>query len=398
MSTQPLNILMIGPYPFEPGKIVGGIEAVTSALVPALAAHEQVAKVTVLCHHQGETATRRERVSEKLEILYVRGQQRMRLVTRSILDVWQARRLVAELRPDVVHGHGLGRRGDLAVQLSAAPVITVHGLPQREARLNVGHSLKRRLRAQVADATYERVLRRARVVVSISEYDARTLQQLVRGQRVSIPNPIAAEFFAPAPPRDGDHILFAGVMSRRKNLEGLLNGFALVRKAVAGARLVVVGPTPDPVYAAEVRARVGQLGLGEAVEFVGHVENERLIAELRGCGAVALFSHEETAPTIIAQALALGKPVVASRVGGVPEMVVDGETGFLVAPGDEQALAERLATLIQLPKLRREMGERGREAARQRYESSAVASRTIEAYRLALSPVYVAQQAQRSII
>lgn len=391
-----LQVMMVSPYPLEAGKVVGGIEAVVSALAPELAAQDQIARVTVLCFHQGEAPSRTERVSEKLQICYVRGQRRLRLLTRSFLDVLYARRLARQIGVDVVHGHGLGRRGDVAIQISPASVITVHGLVHREAEL-AGASLKSRVRSRLAAATMRRVLRQARVVISISDYDARSLEGLVRGRRVSIPNPIAREFFAEAPATNGAHILFAGVLTRRKNVEGLLSALALARARVPGARLLILGPAPDPEYAREIRALVGRLRLEDAVEFAGHVENERLVRELRACGAVALFSHEETSPTILAQAMAVGKPVVASRVGGIPEMVADGESGFLVEPGDTHGLAERLVELIESPELRLRMGAYAQAIARQRYEPAAVARRTVEAYRLALSPAHaLGNMAQRS--
>ncbi len=386
MSRQGIHILMIGPYPLEPGKVVGGIEAVTSALVPALAAQEQVAKVTMLCFRQDIAAARREQVSEKLQVLHVKGQQKLRLISRSLFNVWQARRLMAELQPDIVHGHGIGRQADVTIQLTNSPEITVHGLVHREAALLNDQSLKGQFRRRVVEQTVERILSQARVVISISDYDARSLAGMIRGQRVSVPNPIAAEFFAAGPSFEGSDVLFAGVLSPRKNPEGLLNAFAKVRQRIPTARLVIVGPQPNPTYTQKIREQVHTLQLDDAVTFVGHVENDELIARLRACAVLALFSHEETSPTIIAQALALGKPVVASRVGGIGEMITDGETGYLVDPGDEHALADRLALLLESPRLRRLMGSAGHDIACSRYESGAVARRTIDAYQLALSP------------
>ena len=114
----------------------------------------------------------------------------------------------------------------------------------------------------------------------------------------------------------------------------LLNAFAQVRQAVPEARLIMVGPHPDPDYAQTVQDRVTSLALGDSVDIVGFVDNDRLRHEIASARAVVLFSREETAPTIIAQAMAAGKPVVAARVGGVPEMVNDGESGFVVESED----------------------------------------------------------------
>ena len=103
-----LKVLMIGPYPLEPGIVHGGLESATSALVPALAAQDDIDNVAVLCFHDGEASTDYRRAGPKVEVYYVRGQDRLRSITGSFLDVRKARKLVAELKPDIVHGQGLG--------------------------------------------------------------------------------------------------------------------------------------------------------------------------------------------------------------------------------------------------------------------------------------------------
>ena len=381
-----LKVLMIGDYPLEPGMVHGGIESVTSALVPALAAQDDIDNVAVLRFHTGEAPTDYRRAGPKVEVYYVRGQDRLRTNTGSFLDVRKARKLVAELKPDIVHGQGIGWYGDIAVKCSPNSVVTVHGLPHVEIRLSARTTFRDKLRVKPIDALVRRVLRRAKVAISISKYDTQELGRLIKGTPVSIANPTGLEFFALAPSRPSEpRLLFAGVLVPRKNLEGLLNAFAQVRQAVPGARLIMVGPHPDPDYAQTVQDRVTSLALGDSVDIVGFVDNDRLRQEIATARAVVLFSREETAPTIIAQAMAAGKPVIATRVGGVPEMMNDGESGFVVESEDETALAERMLTLLNDQDLCLRMGARGHELALRRFNPDAVARQTVEAYRIALN-------------
>ncbi len=380
-----LKVLMIGAYPLEPDAVHGGIESVTSTLVPALAAHDDIDSVTVLRFHQGEASTDERYLGDKVRICYVSGQARFRTITGSFLDVRKARRLMTSVRPDVVHGQDIGTNGDIAVKCSQHSVVTVHGLPHVEIRLSAQQTFRNRLRIKPIDAMVRRVLRRAKVVISISKYDADQLGNLANATRVSIANPTAAEFFALAPSGVTEQrLLFAGVVSERKNLEGLLKAFAIAYKAVPGARLVMVGPQPDSDYAATVRGLVASLGLTQCVDIAGLVDNHRLGQEIAAARAVVLFSREETAPTIIAQAMAAGKPVIASAVGGVSEMVVDGETGLLVDSGDETALADRMRVLLDDQDLCLRMGALGHERALHRYSPEVIAQRTVDAYRTAL--------------
>ena len=381
-----LNVLILGPYPENPERIVGGVEAVNNALVAALAAHPDVNQITVgvTCRrHQARPARRiNEKVSVRtIPLPFVSGDS----VIHSAQALPAVRHLINTIKPDVVHAHGIDRQGDIATQLGMPSVVTVHGLVHMEARLGA-KGLPGKLKVMVFDAMVKRVLQRANVVISISEYDATSLSNLVGGRRISISNPIGAEFFAPFPePQLHPTLFFAGVMRPRKNVTGLVNAFAQVRNAIPNARLVIAGPMPEPDYAAQVRGLVETHKLQDAVSFLGHVSNEQLLDAMRQSAALALFSFEETSPTVIAQALAVGRPVVASNVGGIPEMVQEGYTGFLVEPADEATLARRLIQLLSDLPQSRVMGIQGRQFAQQRYEPSAVAQQTVEAYRTAIN-------------
>src|SRR4051794_1603885 len=114
--TVGMRVLMIGAYPVEPGVVRGGIEAVTSTLVPALAERDDIDQVTVLRFHNGEAAVEYRREGPKVDVYYMRGQDRLRTITGSFLDLRKARKLIAELKPDVVHGQEIGCFGDIAVR------------------------------------------------------------------------------------------------------------------------------------------------------------------------------------------------------------------------------------------------------------------------------------------
>ncbi len=380
-----LKVLMIGAYPLEPGVVHGGVESATSTLVPALAERDDIDSVTVLRFHHGEASTDYRREAPKVHIYYVRGQYRWRMITRSFLDLRKARKLIAELNPDVVHGQEIGVNSDIAVRCSPNGVVTVHGITYVETHLYHEPSLRTTLRARLIHNVARRVLRRAKVVISISKYDAEELSGLTRGARVSIANPTAAEFFALAPSAPtAPRLLFAGGIIPLKNPLGLVNAFALALRAVPDARLILIGPQPDAAYVKLIRDRVADLGLTDSVDIVGFADNERLLQEIAMARAVVLFSRQENAPTIISQAMAAGKPVVASRVGGVPEMVDDGHTGFLVESEDEAALADRLARVLDDQHLCLRMGSRAHEIALTRFTPEAVAESTVQAYRTAL--------------
>jgi glycosyltransferase involved in cell wall biosynthesis len=382
-----LKVLLVGPYPMEDGKVIGGVESVVSTLAPALAAQEDIAQVTVLHFRRGLTDPHRRAIGDKLQVWHLPAQN-LAVLTRTMWDVRTARQIVKELQPDVVHGQGADRHGYIATRIGAASVVTIHGLWYVEARMTAQGRPQGLLRAWLIENMVGAVLRRARVVISISGYDLSMLRAMIRGRTVSICNPVPDIYFAnSSPPAASARILYGGLVIPRKNLEGLFRAFATVQKAVPAAHLVVAGPTPDPTYLRVVTELARSLGVEDKITFTGLLSSAQLIEEMRACCAVVLFSHQETSPTILGQALAMGRPVVSSRVGGVDEMIIDGETGYVIEPGDELALAERLVTLLHSPELCTSMGERGHAFARSRYEPSVVARQTVVAYRLAMDLV-----------
>lgn len=381
-----LKVLMIGDYPLEPGVVHGGIESVTSVLVPALAAQDDIDNVAVLRFHTGEASTDYRRVGPKVEVYYVRGHDRLRTITGSFRDVRKARKLVAALKPDIVHGQEIGLSGDIAVKCGPNAVITVHGLVTRRDQDVCSNEVPRQATSQAG---------RCPGPAGAAPRPSGHLDSELRhaGTRPNDPRhpgkhcqSTGLEFFALAPSGPSEpRLLFAAALSPLKNALGLVNAFAQVRQAVPEARLILAGPHPDPDYAQAVQDRVASLALGDSVDIVGLLDNDRLRHEIATARAVVLFSRREVSPTIIAQAMAAGKPVVASRVGGVPEIVNEAESGFVVESEDETALAERMLTLLNDQDLCLRMGARGHELALCRFNPEAIAAQTVQAYRTALN-------------
>jgi glycosyltransferase involved in cell wall biosynthesis len=152
-----------------------------------------------------------------------------------------------------------------------------------------------------------------------------------------------------------------------KEHELLLAAVRRVVDAVPRARLVVVG---EGERRAGLEARAAALGLGEAVVFAGYRSDVPQV--LAALDVLTLASSAvECFPISLLEAMATGLPAVCTDVGGVAEILVDGETGFLVASRDETALADRLTTLAADAGLRRRMGDAGRARVRERFTLTA---------------------------
>jgi glycosyltransferase involved in cell wall biosynthesis len=207
-----------------------------------------------------------------------------------------------------------------------------------------------------------------------------------RSRIVVLPYPLDTERFSPSPDEAAvpqHSVLFVGRMDWRKGLETLARAAAAILSAAPTATLDIVGGETPGVTAARVLAYI-PAELHERVVFWGHVAHADLPAHYRRAAVCVVPSRWDNSPNTVYEAMGCGTPVIASRVGGIPELVVDGETGLLVPPSHPAALAEAVTTLLADPDRRARMGCTARAQALARFESATIAAQTLELYRQAL--------------
>jgi glycosyltransferase involved in cell wall biosynthesis len=166
-------------------------------------------------------------------------------------------------------------------------------------------------------------------------------------------------------------ILYTGVLIPRKGVHHLINAFVCVTQDFLQARLVIAGREEDKIYAAELKQQVKRLGLDGHVRFVGEMPQAELATWMHRAGVFVLPSISEGLGRVVIEAMATGTPVIGSHVGGIPEMVHDGATGFLVPPEDEAALAEKIRWVFEQPERTREMGRDARAFAEKFFSTRA---------------------------
>jgi glycosyltransferase involved in cell wall biosynthesis len=191
-----------------------------------------------------------------------------------------------------------------------------------------------------------------------------------RAQVVVLPNPVPLPAAAAASQAPG-RILFLGRIEQAKGVYELLQACALLAPRFPDLRLVLGGSGELD----QVRRRADELGLGARVELPGWIGPRERTAELERAAVFCLPSHAEGLPMAMLEAMAAGKAVVASKVGAIPEAIMDGDNGLLVAPGDSQALAAALASVLADAALRERLGRRARATVEQHYSLDAVGAR-----------------------
>jgi glycosyltransferase involved in cell wall biosynthesis len=271
--------------------------------------------------------------------------------------------LLPSLGVDHVHLHFANQATHSALFLKAMTSLTYSFTPQAQDFLvDLG-----------SPELLKELCREAEFVVTACDYAKKELVRLCpdsEAKMVRIYNGIDPAHYSPARPmpQQGQlRVVTVGRLIEFKGFHHLLNAMALVRKEGVHVDLELMGDGP---WRERLEKQVKELHLGTQVTFHGTVNMEQMKAGFRRADAFALacIADEKGAtdmlPTVITEAMLSRLPVVSSRVAGVPEQVIDGETGFLTEPGDEIALARALVRLATEPGLAVELGEGGERHAK----------------------------------
>jgi glycogen(starch) synthase len=335
---------------------MGGVEVMATTLLPAL--RERGHDFLVITTRDPDDLPDEARFAGipvyRFPFRRALGDRDVRLLTQ--IRVQFAKRVQA-FEPDLIHLHFVGPSALLLQQSASA----------RDRPLLV--ALRRSYSYSEQDALIRATLRAATWVVAVSaavldearrqvpEITARSSVILnSRGMPALLPSPLPFE-----PPR----LLCLGRLVRDKGFDVALRAFATVVERFPTSRLLIAG---DGVEQPALEARAASLGIASAVEFVGWVNPEEVPGLLNAATAVLMPSRTEGLPQVALQAAQMARPIVATAVGGLPEVVVDGETGILVEPEDSQALAVATARLLEQPETARRMGAAGRRRAQEMFD------------------------------
>jgi glycosyltransferase involved in cell wall biosynthesis len=290
-------------------------------------------------------------------------------------------RYVREARADIVHAHDVYSNIFTAVwaPMARVPVLITsrrwwNALPNR--KLAVG--------SRFAVARSTAILANSQAVAGLVASESPSARERIR----TVTNFVDEAAFGGASERERARLwrdwgvpsdaVVIGCVARfdpLKNHLGLLQAFSLVHAREPRAHLVLIG---DGELRSKVAAEARLHGLEDAVHFVGEIRSPENLH--RGFDISVLASLSEGFPNVIVEAMAAGKPVVATAVGGSVDAVVHEKTGLLVAPADVEQLASAIVRLVQQSELRRTFGAAGEVRARELYSASRVLDRLGKVY------------------
>jgi glycosyltransferase involved in cell wall biosynthesis len=339
-GTEKFRILMTGALPVDLKQVKGGVEAV---ILNLLEGFRQIPEVDVR-HVTFSKETKQQvlvQLAPNVSIVFLPFMNQIEFIdyvkNEAVLNS-----LIREYNPDIIHIQEITPHLLRFLRLPKDNiVVTQHGVMREEYRY--AEDLPMKFKCMFKAYVERYVFPRFKNVVFISEYN-RSLYPGKPAKSVRVFNPVNPIFLHTTPAKDdlSQNLLYVGVLSRRKNIRLVIEALHVLKERGRSFHLHVAGGFKKSQYENEIRSLVTSLGLEADITFHGWLQQEQIRALYDTCPMFILPSLQETLPVSIAEAMAMGKIVIASDVGAIREMFTDGVSGFLFRRNDKTNLVNVL--------------------------------------------------------
>jgi len=295
-------------------------------------------------------------------------------------DLFRLEKKIKKINPDLIHIQSTSPNFSLfgIYMLKKFPIlITLHGYFNQEYKVHIGI---RKIFYRVFCAPIERfALLKIPYIIVLCPQIEKIIRKITKSKIFTISNGIDLDYIQKInsyEKKDHPAIFFLGYLTKGKGVEDLIKAIQLVKIKTDNVRLYIGGIGP---YMTKLKELVHDLHLNENVTFLGLLDDKEKFAYMKSMDIFVLPSHWESFPIVLLEAMACGKPIITTDVGGNPFAVKDGVNGFLVNPGYWQQLSDKLIYLLNDKTLIKKMGQESKKRAVD-FDWNFIAQQTIETY------------------
>ena len=383
-----MKLVIIGPYPLDndTNNIRGGVQAVAVNLLKGLLRFNDLDIHVLTVSHAIDRD--RDFKSNGFTMHAVSADKRFGNVTLYSNTRKRICKKINDIKPDLIHSHMLGYH-TLAALESGHPkvLVSTHGLT--EGNWGVSCTLMDKMRRYLQDCIREKCLKKAENIIVNSRFSEDFLKNHKIRNIYRLNNPISDLFFnIDADKEEENRILFAGNISEAKGAATLIEAVMILRNSFKDIKVMVAGPISDSGFYAKLKGSIRGNNLAGTVHFLGHLDENKLRQEYAKAAIFVFPSQQDVAPLALLQAMACGKAIVTTRVGGIPYIVDDGVNGFLVNSKDPKALADMMAVLLMDESLRKDFGDNAKKKISGGYRIDSVAEELYAIYRKLIKREY----------
>jgi glycosyltransferase involved in cell wall biosynthesis len=376
-----IKVLMVGALPLDLQSVKGGVEA---AILNLFSGFSQLDTVEVV--HVSFLEEVREQIevqyAPNVKIYFVPFKIKFRLVDY-IINRATLRKIIAKEAPHIIHIQE--SEPHLLRFLSVDKkniVVTQHGIMKEELKYATG--VKGKLKFLFKALVERYVFPSFRNVIFISNYNKKLFTGTLQ-KSVNIYNAVSPIFFEHSPKTEPKQnaIIYVGVLNKRKNLRLVIEAIHELKRKGIIYQLHVVGwyKENDHEYERIILEMVKSYALADQIKFYGWLKQPEMLEVFDRVSTFVLPSLQETLPVSIAEAMALGKIVIASNVGAISEMFENQTTGYLFSKNDLNKLVSLLETLYTNQKKAADLSSAIKKMAIEKYHPKENATRTLNFYK-----------------
>ncbi|MDH7506306.1 MAG: glycosyltransferase family 4 protein [Candidatus Thermoplasmatota archaeon] len=295
-------------------------------------------------------------------------------------DLFRLEKKINEIDPDLIHIQSTSPNFSLfgIHMLKKFPiVITIHGYFNQEYKI---HTVIRKIFYRTFCAPIEKLaLSKIPYIIVLCPQIENIIQKFTKSKISIIPNGIDLGYIQKInsyEKKDYPAIFFLGYLTKGKGVEDLIKAIQLVKIKFDNVKLYIGGIGP---HMTKLQKLVQDLNLKENVTFLGLLDGKEKFAYMKAMDIFVLPSYWESFPVVLLEAMACGKPIITTDVGGNPYAVINGTNGFLVKPGDCYELSEKIIKLLNDKDLIKKMGEESLKRADD-FDWSIIVKQTREVY------------------
>jgi glycosyltransferase involved in cell wall biosynthesis len=374
-----MHVVLVTVFPKDPQTIEGGVEGVSKYLADELS-HRKGVKLSIVVPW---SQTNENKVEDwEGYRVYRLAQKKPWSVLPTVLynEIYGRRQIqnfIRSLNIDLIHYEGYL---SWMAKSSIPSILTIHGIAELDA-LWSSKGICKYLKWFIYKLTEGLPRRTVSYLIAINKYvyDFMPSRNKIKKTWL-IENPVAHSYFQREWNYEPGRIFNCAKVISRKNTLGLLKAFSQVVEKYPKANLRIGGGWDDSEYLNLCQEYVAKKKLKDKVVFLGNLSILEVQEELTKANCFVLPSFQETAPLAIEEAMAAGVPVVASRLCGIPHMIIEGETGFLIDPKKIETISSALLKILFSEKKARLMSLRAKEEALKRFRCDEVVEKTLKAY------------------
>ena len=379
-------IVQVGSFPLSKDCIRGGVESSVYGLAKALV-RNHIVHVFDVPRLGGE-----DQAAIVDGILVHRYKNRGKHNVDACERVSQVVEEIVSIQPDIVHIHGTNQYShaiyQLLVRRGLKVLVTVHGLANVEKRnaLRKKKSLKTLYQYLVQSRTEYSLLSQVPQIIVDTEYVAEQIRTCYAKGQIKrlpqmhvIPQGINQQYAMLQSLCDEPIIFSLGAISKRKGHLLLVKAFELLCKQIPNAKLIIAGIVAEKDYYDELQQYIQQSKYAHLIQLCINLSQEQIFQLYQNVRIFALHSQEESQGIVFAEAMAVGLPIVSTKVGGIPFVVTHGETGLLAEYEDVEAFATNMSILLQNNDLYDLMAKNGKMESLN-YLWDSIADRILELY------------------